>query len=145
MEELSGKTLSGAVVHDPKYLYNVLLDKKVTGGSLTLVSQKRPLKSLREVARGKVDAAIVDQTAVDHMGELPIAAELRIIYTSKPVPAPAAVVMGEGIASADKLKSALVGMCKTPDGSQLCKSLTITSIKAASDSDYNPLLKRYKR
>jgi hypothetical protein len=36
-------------------------------------------------------------------------------------------------------------MCASPDGKELCKTLTITSIKAASDKDYQTLLKRYNR
>ena len=145
LDDLVGKTVSGAVVHDEKYVHNVLLDRKLAAGNLTLISQKRPLKSLRDVERGKVDAAIVDQSVVDHMSELEFAGALQVIYTSLPVPAPAVVVMGEGKSHAAKLKSVLVGMCKRADGKDLCKTLTITSINSASDADYKSLYKRYNR
>jgi len=145
LADLAGKTVSGAVVHDEKYVHNVLLDRKLAAGNLTLMSQKRPLKSLRDVARGKVDAAIVDRSVVDHMSELDFAGDLQVIYTSVPVPAPAVVVMGEGKAHAAKLKSVLVGLCKRADGKDLCKTLTITSINPASDADYKSLYKRYNR
>jgi ABC-type phosphate/phosphonate transport system substrate-binding protein len=145
LAELPGKTMEGAVVHDAKYVYNVLLDRKLADGQLTLKSEKRPQRALRNVARGDADAAIVDQSVLQHMNELPFAADLKVIYTSKPVPAPAVVVMGEGAKNADKLKGALVGMCGRPDGAELCKTLTISSIKAASDDDYKNLLKDYNR
>ncbi len=145
LADLVGKTVSGAVVHDEKYVHNVLLDRKLAVGDLTLISQKRPLKSLRDVVRGKVDAAIVDRSVVDHMSELEFAGDLQIIYTSVPVPAPAVVVMGEGKFHAAKLKSVLVGLCKRADGKDLCKTLTITSINPASDADYKSLYKRYNR
>jgi ABC-type phosphate/phosphonate transport system substrate-binding protein len=142
---LAGKRVSGVVVNDEKFVVNVLLDKKVPMGSLVLVPQKRPLKSLRDVARGEADAAVVDQSVVDSMKELPEAADLVVIHTAKPVPAPAVVVMGNGIADTAALKAALVGMCARPDGAELCKTLTLTAIKDASDKDYKDLFTRYER
>lgn len=142
---LEGKRVVGPVVHDEKYVVNVLLDKQVPRGSLELVNRQRPLKALRDVARGKADAAIVDQSAVEHMGELAFASELRVIYTSAPVPPPAVVVIGEGKQNADQLQQVLVGMCERPDAKELCKSLTLRAVKAASDKDYKALVKRYNR
>jgi ABC-type phosphate/phosphonate transport system substrate-binding protein len=144
--ELEGKKVSGTVVHDDRYVSNVLLDRKVPPGSMKLESQKRPLKSLRDVARGLTDAAIVDQSVVDHMAELEFAGDLRVIYTSKPVPAPAIVIIGDGPeAGAKKIKDVLIGMCERPDGKELCKTLMITAIKAASDADYKALFGTYDR
>jgi hypothetical protein len=40
---LAGKKVTGPVVHDEKYVVNVLLDKQVPLGSLELVPQQRPL------------------------------------------------------------------------------------------------------
>lgn len=143
--ELVGKKVEGAVLHNPKYVYNVLLDKKIPVGKLTLESQKRPLKSLRNVVRNKADAAIVDQSVVDHLHELPFAADLRVIYNSKPVPSALVVVMGAGKNQAVRLKTLLVGMCKRPDGLELCNTLTISAIKGASSSESKKLLARYNR
>ena len=145
LAKLKGKTVEGAVVHDGKYVYNVLLDGKIQQDALTLAPEKRPQRSLRKVARGEADAAIVDQAVMEHLGELPFASDLKVIYTSAPIPAPAVVVMGQGVKKADKLEGALVGMCERPDGAELCKALTLTSIKAAADSDYANLLKAYNR
>jgi hypothetical protein len=61
------------------------------------------------------------------------------------VPAPAVVVMGDGVADAAALSKVLVGMCDRPDGTELCKTLTLTAIKAATDKDYQDLLDRYGR
>jgi hypothetical protein len=145
LAELVGKRVEGAVLEDAKYVHNVLLDRQVPLGQLELKSEKRPLKALRNLARGKADAAIVDESVLAHMSELPFGGDLRVIYTSKPVPAPAVVVLGEGKAHAKALKGVLVGMCKRPDGKELCKTLTLTSIKAASDKDYAKLVKAYDR
>ena len=41
------------------------------------------------------------------------------------------------------LKQVLVGICGRPDGKELCKSLTLKAVKAASDKDYRALVKRY--
>jgi len=145
LASLAGKKATGPVVHDPRYVANVLLDGELPVGGLDLDVQKRPLRALRAVARGKADAAIVGRAVVEHMGELDFASELRVIHTSKPVPPPAVVVMGEGVQHAAELKQVLVGICGRPDGVELCKSLTLKAVKAASDKDYKPLLERYKR
>ena len=53
--------------------------------------------------------------------------------------------MGDGKKQAVKLKTLLVGMCKRPDGVELCNTLTISAIKGASSSDSKKLLARYNR
>lgn len=145
IQGLAGKTVEGAVVHNAQYVYNVILDRAVAPGSLILHSQKRPLKALRNVSRGTVDAAIIDESVQKNMAELPFAENLKVVYVSKPIPAPVVVVMGAGAASAAKLKSVLVGMCGSPDGQELCKTLTLSSIQAATDAEYKKLLKLYSR
>jgi ABC-type phosphate/phosphonate transport system substrate-binding protein len=145
LKELIGKKVTGAVVHDEKYVLNVLLDKKNKKGQLVLESQKRPLRALKAVVRGKADAAIVDQSVIDNLSDFEQKDEIRVIYTSKPVPSPLVVVMGEAKKNAEKLKEVLIGMCAQPDGVDLCKSLTISSIKPASNKSYKKLLRRYNR
>ena len=143
--ELAGKRISGAVTHDPRYVANVILDGKVAPGDLELDVEARPLRSLRAVVRGKADAAIVDQSVVEHLPELPFAAQAEVLHTAEPVPAPAVVVMGAGAKNAGAIRGALVGLCGRPDGAELCKTLTLTAIRAATNKDYKALLARYDR
>lgn len=142
--DLSG-AISGVVVHDEKYVYNVLLDGQVAKGKLTMKPNKRPLRALRELVNGKVAATIIDDDVKAHMAKLDFAQELEILYSSKPVPAPAVVVLNDGKKHATAIKNALANLCDKPDGKALCKSLTITSIEPASDADYKSLLNRYNR
>jgi len=143
LQELKGKTVAGAVVHDPVFVANVVMDGALAPSDIRPVPQQRPLSALRDVARGVVDAAVVDSQVIEHMAKLDIAGEIRVLHTARPVPAPAVVVMGAGIPHAAAFAGALVGLCGRPDGADLCRTLTLTSIKAASDADYAPLLKRY--
>jgi hypothetical protein len=53
--------------------------------------------------------------------------------------------MGDGLVDAKALSGVLVGMCARPDGAELCRTLTLTSIQAATDKDYKALLDRYGR
>jgi ABC-type phosphate/phosphonate transport system substrate-binding protein len=145
LAELAGKTIVGAVLSDPRYVANVLLDAKLEEGNLKLAQENKPLSALRSVARGKADAAIVDQSVIDHMKELDFASSLRVIYTSPAVSAPAVVVMGTDAKQAKAVADVLLGMCDRPDGKELCQTLTISSIKPATDADYAGLLKRYAR
>ena len=143
--ELAGKKLAGAILHDPQYVHNVLFDGALAAEKIELIQEQRPLKALRNVARGKMDAAIVDESVRNHLKELPFANDVQIIYTTNPVPAPAVVVMGDGVKNKAKLKKTLLGLCSQPDGNDLCKTLTISSIRDAADADYKVLLKKYSR
>lgn len=145
LADLAGKKIEGVIVHDPKYIFNVLFDRAIPLEKLHLQIEKRPLKALRDVVRGLADAAIIDRSVRDHLSELPFASEIQIIFESKPVPAPAVVVMGDGLIHAAKFAEVLVGMCSRPDGQELCATLTISSIKAAADADYKNLLTSYNR
>ncbi|MBN2714266.1 MAG: PhnD/SsuA/transferrin family substrate-binding protein [Deltaproteobacteria bacterium] len=137
--------VTGAVVHDDKYVVNVLFDRKVKASELTFVSNSRPLRALRDVAAGKADAVIVDDETLKYMKDLPFAADLREIYTTRPVPAPAVVVLNQGMKYVPQLKKLLVGLCLNSEGEALCQSLTISAITPATDEDYQPLLRDYNR
>lgn len=143
LEALSGKKITGAVVSDPTFVHSVLLGKAIPEGQATLVPQHKPLQALRAVARGQVDAAIVDQDVIAHLSELPFAKDLKVLYTAKPVPAPAVVLLGGMTKDAKKLQDVLVGLCEQADGQELCKTLTISSIKTATEADYKALLSSY--
>jgi ABC-type phosphate/phosphonate transport system substrate-binding protein len=143
--ELTGKKLAGTILHDPQFVHNVLLDGAIPAGKIELIQEQRPLKALRNVARGKMDAAIVDESVLEHLSELPFANDVQIIYKTNPVPAPAVVVMGDGAKNKAKLKKVLLGLCSQPDGNDLCKTLTISSIRDAADADYKMLIKKYSR
>lgn len=144
LSSLSGK-VSGTVVHDEKYVLNVLLDAKVPIGQLTFEPNPRPLRALRSLAAGKVDAVIVDDETLKYMEELDFAVSLKKIYTTDAVPAPCVVVMNDGLSMEKQLKKALIGLCSGESGKALCQSLTISSIRAAGDGDYKALLRRYNR
>ncbi|MBN2530864.1 MAG: PhnD/SsuA/transferrin family substrate-binding protein [Deltaproteobacteria bacterium] len=144
IHELSG-IVSGSVVHDEKFVCNVLLNKKVSVQKLTMQNNPRPLRALRSLSEGKVSAVIVDEETLKYMSELEFSPRLKKIYTTDPVPAPAVVVLNDGRKFAQKLKKSLVGLCQTTEGKALCQSLTISSISPANDADYKALLKKYRR
>ena len=144
LADLKGKAISGQLANDGRFIQNVIFDKKGPA-NLTFKFQKRALKSLRDVAKGKVDAAIIDDVTKEHMKTLDFAKELKIIFTSKPVPVPVVVVLNSAKKDAAKIKKSLTTICNTKEGKALCKSLTISSIIPAANSDYKALLKKYNR
>lgn len=145
IEELKGKKILGAVVHDAKFVHNVLWDKKIPVGSATLEATQRPLQALRKVARGQADAAVVDSMVSSGLTDLPMAKDLKIIHTSKPVPAPALVLMGNKTLAL-KLQRVFAGLCTDSEhGRELCRNFAISSVRRASKKDYRDLLRRYER
>lgn len=145
IEELKGKKVLGAVVHDAKFVHNVLWDKKIPVGSATLEATQRPLQALRKVARGQADAAVVDSMVSSGLSDLPMAKDLKIIHTSEPVPAPALVLMANKTLAL-KLQRVFSGLCTDSEhGRELCRNFAISNVRRASKKDYRDLLRRYDR
>ncbi|MBN2802097.1 MAG: PhnD/SsuA/transferrin family substrate-binding protein [Deltaproteobacteria bacterium] len=144
ISDFADKTVSGVIVHDEKFVKNVIFDKGAPD-SIIYKFNKRPLKALRDVASGTIDGALIDSATKEHMDTLDFAKDLKIIYTSKPVPPPVIVVLNDSVKDAAKIKKSLTSICKTPEGKKLCNSLTISNIAPASDRDYSELVKKYNR
>jgi|LSQX01.1.fsa_nt_gb ABC-type phosphate/phosphonate transport system substrate-binding protein len=145
LSALSGQSVAVTGISDSQYVYNVMLDRKLPANSLNLSTPKRPMKALRDLHQGALQAVVIDQAIHDSLRELPFADDLHVIHTSKPVPAPAVVVMGQTPAEAQRIGTALLSLCTTTEGKALCSALSISSIRKASDADYADLLKRYRK
>lgn len=145
--ELKGKTLI-SVVDDPVYAGKVLLGGKLdpAGDFKKVKTTGRPLKALRNVARGKQDAALVDQMAYEHMGELKLPAELVSIYQSSGLPGLTLAALGVNEKGQDKLVGkiikALPKLC-AGEGKKMCETFQIDAFNKAKPGVYSKLQKTY--
>ncbi|MFH1532070.1 MAG: PhnD/SsuA/transferrin family substrate-binding protein [Pseudomonadota bacterium] len=125
IDALKGKTLTGNMVADAVYLSKVVFKGAVDAASHFVLKQKsRPLRAIRNVARDKADAALVDSLQFDSLSELAVFGKLEVIFTSEPVPNLGLVYVKGAARDGDvaTFREALIHMCADPDGKEICKT-----------------------
>ncbi len=133
LDELKGKVLTGNLVDDPVYLSKVVFAGKYQAGQhFTLKQTPRALRALRNVGKGKADAALVDDLQFSSLKQLPLFDKLEAIYESEEVPNLGLVYLDGRTTEADarKLAQALVGMCSDPVGKTMCKDFNVEGFEA---------------
>lgn len=144
-KQLIGKKVVTALASNPAFIYRIVLDGKVPDGHFTLGPSRRPLKGLRQVARGQADATLVDEAAYRYLGELKLPRELVPIFVSRPLPGLTLGLSAYGARDkqlARRVTNALPKLCKGA-GSELCKTFGVTSFVGVKAALYRRLAQRY--
>jgi hypothetical protein len=89
----------------------------------TLQGTFQPLRSLRNVIRGKAAGAVLDRTQYAAVQALPLAKEIKVIHTSRELPASPVVWFGVPDLRTQGLASILLGMKEDKDAETLLKLL----------------------
>ncbi len=145
--ELKGKVIQSTAPGGGRFVANLVLDGALSPSDLTLKGTSKPLKALRNLARGKVDAAIVDQEAVAALAELNLPVKLTALAQSEPLPGLtlATIQVGQNVAPPSmvkRLNGALGQLCKG-EGAKLCKTLGIRGFSPVAPGWWKKLRKRY--
>jgi len=146
LEELKGKKLGGNLLDDPVFLSRVVFDGKLDAGTFFKLKQsKRPLRAIRKVAKGKADAALVDDMQYDMLKELPYFADLQVVFESTDVPNLGMVYVEGRAASGDveKFTAALVNMCQDPEGKKMCETFAVEGFERVPDGLLGPVETKY--
>ena len=133
LDALKGRILTGNMVADAVYLSKVVFRGAVDAASHFVLQQKdRPLRAIRKVARGTVDAALVDSLQYESLRELSVFEELEVIFSSEPVPNLGLVYIKGTAKQADvaTFRDALIAMCDDPDGKEICKTFGLEGFVA---------------
>jgi len=91
--------------------------------SFDLQGTFQPLRSVRDVIRGKAAGAVLDQTQYDAIQAMPLANEIKVVHASAELPASPVVWFGPPDAKAQKLVNVLLGMKEDKDAQPLLKLL----------------------
>ncbi|MEE8381463.1 MAG: PhnD/SsuA/transferrin family substrate-binding protein [Thermodesulfobacteriota bacterium] len=124
IEELKGKTLGGPLVAEPTFLKRVIFQGKVDPLSFfELKGSRRVLRSLRDVAKGKLDAVIINAQQHSALSSLPFVDELQVVFTSEEIPLVGVVANGQRTTAGERnrFSRALSKMCTHQDGKPLCE------------------------
>jgi len=149
LSELEGKVVMSTAPGGARFVSNLVLDGAVTPDALKLKGTSKPLKALRSLARGKVEAAIVDQDAVAALSELELPVKLEVLGKSAPLPGLTLAAVQTGATSAPpalvkSLKGALNHLCEG-EGKKLCKTLGVRGFSPVASGWWKTLGKRYDR
>ena len=144
---LKGKKLI-STVDDPVFISRLLLGGKVDAAAHfnKIKATARPLRAIKKVARGRYDAAIVDELAYKHLSSLKLPVELTALHSSPGLPGLTLVVFGNAEKGKAKVvKAALKALPRlcTGDGKKMCESTRITGFIKAKASIYKKLQKKY--
>ena len=145
-DALSGKAVLAVTPQDPAFIAGIALGAKPDlASSLELSYTSRALKAVRKLAKGKVDAALVDQDTVAFLPELNLPVKLVSVHTSSGLPG-LTMSSVNGQAAPDvvrKVKAALPKLCQG-EGASLCKTFKVSAFQPAKRSLYRDLAKRYQ-
>lgn len=145
LAELSGKTILTPLASDPRFVSRVVFAGKISSSALKLKRARRPLRAIRKLARGKVDAALVDGAAFRYLAELKLPTKLVSIHRSAGTPRLTLALAGkEGAAHKKRVVRALPKLCRGA-GAELCKTFGVTSFLQAKRALYRGFEKRYGR
>lgn len=146
LASLKDKRVVTAIGADPKFVYGIALNKQVKAGFFQLAQVRRPLKGLRQVARGKAAATLVDEASYRYLDELKLPVKLTVLYRSPALPGLtlASTKHGRKHGQLDKrVRVALPKLC-TGEGAKLCQTFGVASFTEAKPSLYAKLQRRYR-
>jgi hypothetical protein len=145
---LKGKTLGGSLLDEPAFLGRVVfagaLDPKE---HFELQPGRRALRALRKLDRGRLDAVLVNSQQYGALDALPFAENFQVVFESKPLPLVglAASTKRTTAAQRDKLTKALVGLCRHPDGKEICDLFGMQAFAPAAAEDYQRVVELWKK
>jgi ABC-type phosphate/phosphonate transport system substrate-binding protein len=146
LEDLKGKKLVGNLLDDPAFLSKIIFAGKIDAQTHFILKQsKRPLRAIRKVAKGKADAALVDDAQYASLKGLPLFSDLESIFESTPFPNVGMVATnsakGKDIAV---FKRALIKMCSEPEGKKMCETFAVEGFVDAPEDVLMELDKLYQ-
>jgi len=147
VEDLKGKRIVGSILDDATFLSKVVFAGKLEAAThFDLKQTKRPLRAIRKVARGKLDAALVDDVQLQSLKGLPLFEKLSIIYESAAVPNLGMVfVKGRaGESDVKKFADALIGMCQDSEGKKMCETFAVEGFEPIPAGALDGVRKLYK-
>lgn len=146
LADLKGKTFAGTHLEEPEFVERILLERALAFDKDVTIKTMRSLRALKKLAKGEVDAVILDQKEYDGIAQLPFAGDLQTIFTSKPVPNNGFMSVKGNATAADKaafLKSA-TNFCSYEDAKGICEDFDIQGFKPAKDGSFSGLRNLYK-
>lgn len=140
---LKGKTLGGSLLDESEFLQRIVFAGQIDPAShFQLKPAKRALRDLRKLAKGELDAVLVNDQQFRALGSLGFAKELQPIFASKPLPLIGLAADSQQVDAADRqrLTEALSKMCTHETGREVCEMFGLQSFAPANPADYQGVI-----
>lgn len=138
-----GKTLGTDHGDDTKFIDEVVGKGEFSLSDFTLEDTRRPMATLKAVARGDVDCALIDDAQKVRLGRVDGGDAVDVVWSSAKLPPMAVVAFGSAPSGEKKtFKGKLSAVC-SGDGAEACKEVGLRSLEPASDADYASVVKDY--
>ncbi len=140
-----GKRLASDHAEDARFV-----DKVASGGQFrladfTLVPTRRPIQTIKVVADGAADCALVDDAQLADLPSIEGASGIRAVWTGPTLPPmPVVAFAGAPAAEKDAFKASLAKVCQG-EGAEACNQVGMRALKAASSGDYAAVQTAYDK
>jgi len=150
LRQLRRKKLTGNVLYeDLRFLNKIVFDNKL--GNIKrffrLKKTKRTLRAVRKVARGRIDAVVLNQMQYQSLKGLSMFKKVAVIYTSPAYPTLGFMYSKNSVTDGVRAKilSAVTRMCFLPQGKGACKNFGIKGFSAVNSEVFNGAVQKYNR
>ena len=140
-----GKTLASDHADDTKFIDNVVFGGKMKLSEFTLTQTTRPIQTIKKVVAGEAECALIDDAQYADLATVDGASGIKSVWKSDKLPGMAVVAFPT---ASDAEKKAFKGVFSSVcdgDGKDVCKEVGISSMKAASSSDYQTQITAYAK
>lgn len=146
LEGLAGKTLTGTHLDSEKFVDDIVFDGRVKLSEVKLEKERRGLRAIRNVLRGKADAVLLDGTQYRALQGTRFEGKLELVHTSKDVPTPpVSIVKGKGPKGfGRKLAEALTAMVADPEGQSVLRLFRIEGFAVPKPQTWAQLEARFR-
>ena len=130
LESLRGKKVVTGLQATAQFLGKVAFSGKVdVSGGYAFKKVRSSLSAIKQVAKGRASAVIVDDLQRKSLANLPIAQDLVVIHSGPDLPE--ALVAIAGGRAPKSLAKALLGVCKKDK--KLCKDMRLSGFKSIAE------------
>lgn len=140
--DCKGQRLASNQAEDPRFIDRVVFAGAAKLADFTLVPTRRPVQTLKAVIRDEARCALIDDAQKETLTSVEGGAELKVLWSSAELPGiPIVAFDGTDKDLVAALKKALPDTCS--DGRAMCTNIGIERLQAASDADYEALVRCY--
>ena len=140
---LKGKTLGGSLLDEPGFLARIVFEAKIDPAThFSLQPSSRALRDLRKLAKGQLDAVLVNEQQYQALPGLPFANQLTPAFTSAKLPllGLAASTQRTEPAERARMTKAMAGLCADAKGKEICDLFGLQAFSPANPEDYKTVI-----
>lgn len=138
-----GKTLGTDHGDDARFIDKVVGNGDFTLSEFTVEDTRRPMKTVKAVARGEVACALIDDAQQAALASVEGGSKVKVVWSSDKLP-PMVVVAFPSAPAAERtnFQASLASVC-SGEGASACKEVGLSSLARADESAYADVIADY--